>query len=106
MSISFISSLLIESYTELFEGNTDDCFKVGVSIKKNSINLYKPFYSCDIILATPLGLRLVIGGEGEKERDYDYLSSIEIVIADQLDVYLMQNWDHLLVQCIIVYHIV
>ena len=43
-----------------------------------------------MIIASPLGLRLAI----EKDRDSDFLSSIEILIADQLDVMSMQNWEH------------
>lgn len=58
--------------------------------------MYAEFYSADIIIASPLGLRFVIGAEGEPERDYDFLASIELLIMDQTEIFLMQNWDHLL----------
>lgn len=74
---------------------------VGVAILQRSIRLYAPFYSSDILIASPLGLRTIIGGEGEKKRDFDFLSSIELLIIDQADIYLMQNWEHVLVMVVI-----
>ena len=62
---------------------------------KKSLKLYTDFYSSDIIIASPLGLRLVTGVEGEdKKTDTDFLSSIEVLIIDQAEIALMQNWDH------------
>lgn len=85
-----------DDYHAIFSGNVDDHFRIGVSVMKRSMSLYSPFYSSDIIIASPLGLRTVLGADGESKRDFDFLSSIELLIVDQADVFLMQNWEHVL----------
>uniref|UniRef100_A0A146PAF8 U3 small nucleolar RNA-associated protein 25 homolog n=1 Tax=Fundulus heteroclitus TaxID=8078 RepID=A0A146PAF8_FUNHE len=85
-----------DDYHAIFSGNVDDHFRIGVSIVRGNMRLYAPFYSSDIIIASPLGLRTVLGAEGESRRDYDFLSSIELLVLDQTDVFLMQNWEHVL----------
>ncbi|XP_049877769.1 U3 small nucleolar RNA-associated protein 25 homolog [Pectinophora gossypiella] len=85
-----------EDYELLFTGNTDDTFRLGMTVTKKTLKLYTDFYSSDIIVTSPLGLRMIVGAEGEEDRDYDFLASIELLIMDQADVFLMQNWDHLL----------
>lgn len=85
-----------EDYEQTFAGNTDDTFRLGISLTKKCIKLYSPFYASDILIASPLGLRMIIGAPGEKERDYDFLASIELMILDQSELFLAQNWDHLL----------
>ncbi|XP_012535576.1 digestive organ expansion factor homolog [Monomorium pharaonis] len=84
-----------EDYKMTLQGNLDDKFKIGMALTKKTLKLYTNFYSSDILIGSPLGLRRVIGAEGEAVRDYDFLSSIELLIMDQIDVVLMQNWDHL-----------
>ncbi|KAG1364177.1 U3 small nucleolar RNA-associated protein 25 [Cocos nucifera] len=79
----------------LFGGNNNDHFMLGIKFTKRSIKLYSDFYSSDIIVASPLGLITKIGeADVEKEKDVDYLSSIEVVIIDHTDVIAMQNWSH------------
>ncbi|XP_038983938.1 U3 small nucleolar RNA-associated protein 25 isoform X2 [Phoenix dactylifera] len=79
----------------LFGGNNNDHFMLGIKFTKRSIKLYSDFYSSDIIVASPLGLITKIGeAEVEKEKDVDYLSSIEVLIIDHADVITMQNWSH------------
>lgn len=85
-----------EDYEQTFAGNSDDTFRIGVSFTRKCMRLYTDFYSSDVLIVSPLGLRMIVGAPGDKERDYDFLASIELLILDQADVFMAQNWDHLL----------
>lgn len=79
-----------------FQGNSDDNFRFGIKITRKAWRIVMPpaseqkLLDCDIIVASPLGMRTA----AEKEGSTDLLSSLEIVVADGLDVMQMQNWDH------------
>lgn len=101
-----------KTWNELFgdEVNQDDDFKMGIAltpkaaIKKNTkqqkgsnvaVKLYTDFYKSDIIVASPLGLKMLVApSEDGKDGNSDFLSSIEICLMEDADVLLMQNWDH------------
>lgn len=85
-----------EDYERTFAGNSDDTFRIGICLTRKCMKLYSDFYMSDILIVSPLGLRMVVGAPGEKDRDYDFLASIELMILDQADLFLAQNWDHLL----------
>lgn len=88
-------------YKQVFYGNLDDFFQIGIAIQSQkgkrhrTLKLFSDFYSSDIIVASPIALRQTIGSEEDKERDYDFLSSIQMVIVDRADIFSMQNWDHI-----------
>uniref|UniRef100_A0A183IMU4 U3 small nucleolar RNA-associated protein 25 homolog n=1 Tax=Soboliphyme baturini TaxID=241478 RepID=A0A183IMU4_9BILA len=81
---------------KVFSGNIDDCFHIGLGIAKKTLKLYVDFYSSDIIIASPIGLRVLMGNSTDKHFSADFLSSIEVLVFDQADVFLMQNWSHVI----------
>lgn len=81
-------------YLATFHGNIDDHFKLSIKFTRKTMKFYSGFYDSDMLIASPLALRTMIGVEGDKERDWDLLSSLEVVIFDQTNHFLMQNWDH------------
>lgn len=83
-----------QEFNETFRGNADDCFCLGIAFTRASVRLFTNYYKSDIIIASPLGLRLITGDEADRVRDYDFLSSVEILVVDQADIAMMQNWDH------------
>ena len=86
-----------DDFYDTFSGNVDDAFNLGIALTKKSLKLYADFYSSDIIISSPLGLRMAMGSSDEDaggKQNSDFLSSIEVLILDQVDVFAMQNWDH------------
>ncbi|KAF8196605.1 digestive organ expansion factor [Pholiota molesta] len=77
-------------HVDTFKGNVDDNFRVGIKMTRKTVKMFADFYGCDIIMASPLGLRRSI----EKEKNADYLTSIELLVIDQMDALTMQNWEH------------
>ena len=88
-----------DEYSE-FDSN-DDCFRMGINISffENKMKLYSPFDESDIIIASPLGLKLATPTENDKtfknNKVYDFLSSIEIFLMDFSEIFIYQNLEHL-----------
>lgn len=83
-----------DDFKYYFKGNTNDYFTLGLKFTRKSIKLYSSFYSSDIIIASPIGLSMILENPDKRKREYDFLSSIEMVILDNANQIEMQNWDH------------
>ncbi|KAI9310561.1 hypothetical protein BX666DRAFT_2004798 [Dichotomocladium elegans] len=81
-------------FLDTFSGNVDDHFRFGIKFGLKTMKFYSSLFGSDLIIASPLGLRTLINGEEGDEKNYDALSSIEMIIIDQTNHILMQNWEH------------
>ncbi|KAM7540743.1 hypothetical protein Aperf_G00000034277 [Anoplocephala perfoliata] len=80
-------------YEEWFSCNSDDRFRIGIAVARKSVKLYSAFAESDIIISSPLGLETLMAEKDDKALDMQYAtSSIEILIIDQAEHLLMQNW--------------
>ena len=77
-------------FRALFSGQLNDAFRIGLAVGAKATTLYAPFTSADIVVASPLGLRMIVQEEGG-----DWLSSVELLVIDCAEVLSMQNWAHL-----------
>ncbi|KAK6464395.1 U3 snoRNA-associated protein 25 [Scheffersomyces coipomensis] len=82
-------------FIDTFKGNNNDFFCMGLKFTRKTIKLYSSFYSSDIILASPIGLSMILENDDKKKRQYDFISSIEVLIVDKANQIEMQNWDHI-----------
>ncbi|XP_017045026.1 U3 small nucleolar RNA-associated protein 25 homolog [Drosophila ficusphila] len=80
-------------YEQTFSGNTDDNFKLGIRFTKKTMSLFSDMNLSDILIASPLGLRMLVT---DKDNDFDFLNSIELLVIDQAELFLAQNWENLL----------
>ena len=99
-----------KKFREEFAGEEEafnDFFRIGLSVNwskagKMSLKLYEQFYASDIIVASPLALRLLCGHKVDSKAndmtekiDQDFLSSIEFLVMDQSEAFIYQNLEHL-----------
>lgn len=84
-----------KSFKHIFKGNTNDFFVLGAKFTRKTLKLYSNFYQSDVIFCSPLGIQLILENTDKKKRQDDFLSSIELMIIDQLHSIEYQNLSHI-----------
>lgn len=90
---------------EFFSEDTsfDDSFRLGICIQNDKVQLYVPYTKADIIIGSPLGLRLASMGHDDDEEAQEevgskssnsFQSSVEILYIDKAHLLFMQNFEH------------
>lgn len=79
-----------DDFEDMFNGNSNDFFTIGLKWTRKTMKLYCKIEHCDIIIASPLGLKMLID-----KTNSDFLTSIEMCIVDKMEGLIMQNWSHL-----------
>ena len=72
-------------HVETFEGNSDDNFRVGLKLTRKSVRLFTEFYGSDVIIASPLGLRMSI--EKEKYVVYPHLNNNRLMVLQGTSIF-------------------
>lgn len=57
-----------EDFKDAFKGNNSDFFCIGLKMTRKSLKLYSSFYSSDIILASPIGLSMILENPDKKKK--------------------------------------
>lgn len=86
-----------DDFKEFFKGNSNDFFSLGIKFTRKTLKLYSKLDQSDVIVASPLGLRMIYekAAARKKSSDSEFLSSIEVCVMDKCEGLLMQNWEHI-----------
>lgn len=84
-----------DDFKDHFKGNSNDFFCLGLKFTRKTLKLYTSFYASDLIIASPIGISMILENPDKKKRQDDFLSSIEVLIIDRANQIEMQNWDHI-----------
>lgn len=76
-----------DDWLETFGGNNEDDFKIGIRFFSNKISLFQEISKSQLVIASPLALSLF--------DQKNFMSSIEVLVLDSIDVLVMQHADRL-----------